>query len=100
MTDRNEQSSRPDSQLAPEDPSRLDAKGRCCGRKPIFYKGGSWRSPPGSPMYFCCECDREFGPDGRQRPNWKYKKCPGCETWISANASACGECICEVDTCD
>lgn len=50
----------------------LDQQGRCCGRKPLFYKGGSWRSPPGSPMHFCCECHREFGPDGKQRPNWAW----------------------------
>ena len=50
----------------------LDEKGRCCGRKPLYYKGGSWRSPPGSPMYFCIGCDREYGPDGHQRPNWAW----------------------------
>lgn len=54
--------------------ARLDEKGRCCGRKPIFYKGGSWRSPPGSPMHFCCGCQREFGPDGEHRPNWAWMK--------------------------
>ena len=51
---------------------RLDDKGRCCGRKPIFYKGGSWRSPLGAPLHFCCECNREFGPDGNQRANWAF----------------------------
>ena len=50
----------------------LDENGRCCGRKPLYYKGGSWRSPPGSPMYFCYRCDREYGPDGHQRANWAW----------------------------
>jgi hypothetical protein len=53
---------------------QLDAKGRCCGRKPIFYKGGSWRSPLSAPMHFCCDCNREYGPDGQQRDNWAWKK--------------------------
>lgn len=61
-----------DAQPTSDALSRLDDKGRCCGRKPIFYKGGSWRSPPQSPMHFCCDCSREFGPDGKQRPNWAW----------------------------
>ena len=48
---------------------KLDVKGRCCGRKPIYYKGGSWRSPPGSPMYFCVRCALDYGPDGYHREN-------------------------------
>ena len=47
----------------------LDARGRCCGVKPHHYKGGSWRSPPGSPLSICLRCHREFGPDDRQRAN-------------------------------
>lgn len=54
--------------------TKLNEHGRCCGRKPIFYKGGSWSSPPGAPLYFCCECCREFGPDGAQRENWAWKR--------------------------
>ena len=51
----------------------LDAKGRCCGRKPIHYKGGSWRSPPGCPMWFCCTCHREYSdPSGVQQANWAW----------------------------
>ena len=46
---------------------RLDDKGRCCGRKPIFYRGGAWNSPPQAPMHYCTRCDREYGPDGVQR---------------------------------
>lgn len=52
---------------------KLDEKGRCCGRKPLFYKGGSWRSPPGSPMKVCCDCNREYDPlTGEQRANWAW----------------------------
>jgi hypothetical protein len=55
----------------------LDAKGRCCGRRPIYYKGGSWRSPLGAPMYHCCDCSAEFGPDGKQRANWAWAAVEG-----------------------
>ena len=59
---------------------KLDEKGRCCGRKPIYYKGRSWRSPPGSPLKFCCGCNREFDPQtGEQRENWAWRKAG--ETW-------------------
>ena len=53
---------------------KLDDKGRCCGRKPVFYKGGSWCSPVGAPMYFCTRCSREYGPDGEheQRENFTW----------------------------
>jgi hypothetical protein len=52
----------------------MDEKGRCCGVKPIHYKGGSWRSPPGSPMYFCCRCSREYdGVTKAQRSNFAWK---------------------------
>ena len=52
---------------------KLDEKGRCCGRKPIYYKGGSWRSPPGAPLMFCGRCNREYDPiTGEQRENWAW----------------------------
>ena len=52
---------------------KFDEKGRCCGRKPIHYKGGSWCSPPGSPMYFCDRCDRQYDPEtGNQVENWAW----------------------------
>lgn len=51
---------------------KLDDKGRCCGRKPIFYS--SWRSPLMAPLHFCCDCCREYGPDGQQRQNWAWKE--------------------------
>lgn len=71
----------------------LDDKGRCCGRKPIHYKGGSFASPPGSPMLFCHRCCREYDvTSGEQRPNWKYKLCPDCGRYMATAATACGEC--------
>lgn len=53
---------------------KLDEKGRCCGRKPIKYKGGSWRSPL-YPMYFCTRCDRAYSVDSlKQIENWAWKR--------------------------
>ena len=53
---------------------KLDPNGRCCGRKPLHYKGGSYRSPD-HPMKFCSRCDREYCPDtGIQRENWAWVK--------------------------
>lgn len=75
---------------------KIDPQGRCCGRKPIHYKGGSFASPLGAPLLFCPRCNREYDVStGEQRPNWAFKKCPGCGCWIAGGASACSECICE-----
>jgi hypothetical protein len=53
----------------------LDDKGRCCGRKPLHYKGGSWRSPPGAPLLFCCECCREYDPATKaQKASWAWRE--------------------------
>lgn len=50
---------------------KLDEKGRCCGRKPIDYKG-SWRSIP---QKFCPRCCRAFSREtGEQIDNWAWKK--------------------------
>lgn len=48
---------------ASETLASLDEKGRCCGRKPMHYKGGSWRSPPGAPFLWCDRCDKLFDPE-------------------------------------
>jgi hypothetical protein len=82
--------------------SQLDELGRCCGRKPIFYKGGNWRSPPQAPMHFCTRCSREYGPDGQQRANHSWAKCVECGSWVggfhgSRRVALCGECACEDD---
>lgn len=48
-------------------PHELDTKGRCCGRKPIFYKTSNGiRSCPDH-HYYCSRCRREFSPNGEQR---------------------------------
>jgi hypothetical protein len=53
---------------------RLNERGQCCGRKPIHYKGGSYCSPPGSPMKFCTVCSREYSVEtGEQKENWAYR---------------------------
>jgi hypothetical protein len=81
--------------------SQLDEKGRCCGRKPIFYKGGSWASPLEAPMYLCTRCDREFGPDGKQRDSRAWGLCGDCGCWArkayGQKVAYCGECSVEQD---
>jgi len=53
--------------------SMLDSKGRCCGRKPLEYRG-SWHGPR---QYFCTRCDRSFDLDtGKQIENWAWKRDP------------------------
>lgn len=45
---------------------KLDAKGRCCGRKPMVYK---------RPQHylFCDRCCSAFAPSGVQIANWAYE---------------------------
>ena len=51
----------------------LDDKGRCCGRKPIVYKGGGWRHL-GPAMKFCDRCCRAYHPEtGEQMPNFAWE---------------------------
>lgn len=79
--------------------SKLDAKGRCCGRKPLDYKRGLL-TPSSKPHKFCTRCDREYDRvTGEQTENWAHRKCPGCGNWIAGAASACGECTCEQEGC-
>lgn len=55
----------------------LDAKGRCCGRKPIDYKGGAWNSPLQA-QKFCWRCNRAYDrTTGVQIENWAFVKAPG-----------------------
>ena len=55
---------------------RLDAKGRCCGRKPTYYKGGRGAmSPAGAPMLYCPRCHAEYDvATGVQRPSRKWRR--------------------------
>lgn len=51
-------------------PQKLDAKGRCCGVKPLRYKH--------DPHFFCCRCNRAYSLDiGHQIPNWAWKEVAG-----------------------
>lgn len=53
-------------------PKSLDDKGRCCGRKPIDYKGGAWNSPV-RPQKFCTRCSRAYDRiTGEQLENWAH----------------------------
>lgn len=55
----------------------IDEKGRCCGRKPLHYKGGSWRYD-GPPQLFCTRCDRSYNPETKeQQANWAWAKVDG-----------------------
>lgn len=47
--------------------SKLDEKGRCCGRKPIEYKRDRRK--------FCFRCDRSFDIEtGEQMENWAWRQ--------------------------
>jgi hypothetical protein len=51
---------------------KLDAKGRCCGRKPIDYKGrrGSYETP----HKYCPRCDRSYDRvTDQQIENWAWE---------------------------
>ena len=46
---------------------KLDAKGRCCGRKPVIYKR--------PPSRFCCRCNRSYDyEENQQIANWAWKQ--------------------------
>lgn len=60
-----------------EPAAKLDAKGRCCGRKPLYYRTYRGAGTRRDPHHFCCVCDREFWPSGEQRPNWAWMECEG-----------------------
>lgn len=38
---------------------KLDINGRCCGRKPMVYKSGTW-TPLQRPHRFCPRCGASF----------------------------------------
>ena len=45
--------------------TKIDGKGRCCGRKPIVYKRSIHHT-------FCCRCHRAHDPQGNQIDNWAW----------------------------
>ena len=55
----------------------LDADGRCCGRKPLFYKTRMGFRDGWDPHHFCTRCDAEYDTDGKQRPNWAWTAVEG-----------------------
>lgn len=50
----------------------LDAKGRCCGRKPLVYKRDA--------TLFCHRCSRAYTLDGEQKPSYCFV--PTVGGWI------------------
>ncbi len=58
-------------------PRSLDEMGRCCGRKPIFYKTTRGLQASKDPHHFCCTCGADFTPDGKQRANWAWASAEG-----------------------
>ncbi len=53
-------------------PRQMTEEGRCCGRKPLFYKTSRGMKVVKDAHYFCTTCDAEFGVDGKQRANWAW----------------------------
>ena len=52
----------------------MDAKGRCCGRKPILYKSGL-RTSSKCPHFFCTRCDSSYDATTREQiENWAFVK--------------------------
>lgn len=50
----------------------LDEKGRCCGLKPMVYRGRNTTST--GPHRFCVRCDRAYSlEENEQIPNWAWK---------------------------
>jgi hypothetical protein len=51
----------------------LDDKGRCCGRKPLVYRGRNTTST--GPHKYCPRCDRAYELEGNEQiPNWGWKQ--------------------------
>lgn len=54
----------------------LPSDGRCCGRKPLFYKR-DYRTNAPRPHHFCTRCDAEYDEGGTQTPNWQWAEMDG-----------------------
>lgn len=55
---------------------KLDDKGRCCGRKPILYKG-KYTTAAG-PQRYCPRCDRAYDiEENEQIRNWAWEQVNG-----------------------
>jgi hypothetical protein len=63
----------------------LDAKGRCCGRKPMVYK--SHTSTSTGPHRYCPRCDRAYDLEtGEQVRNWAWYQHDG--KWYCSTSRA------------
>jgi len=57
----------------------LNAKGQCCGRKPMVYKTWQGSMPP---HRYCPRCDRAYDPEeNEQIRNWAWSQLPSGE-WV------------------
>ncbi len=54
----------------------LAADGRCCGRKPLEYKSGTW-TPLGMPHKLCTRCYAEYTVDGKRMQQDAPKRAGG-----------------------
>ncbi len=51
----------------------LDDKGRCCGRKPIVYRGRNTTAT--GPHRFCTRCCAAYHlTENKQIPNWAWRQ--------------------------
>lgn len=52
----------------------IDAKGRCCGRKPLHYKRGHTTTLK-RPQLFCTRCDAAYDPETKEQvENWAFTR--------------------------
>lgn len=52
----------------------IDAKGRCCGRKPLHYKRGL-TTTLNRPQLFCTRCSAAYDPETHEQlENWAWFK--------------------------
>lgn len=66
-------------------PGILDAKGRCCGRKPMVYKS-AWSTADG-PHRWCSRCCRAYDlHENRQISSWAWKLVDGA--WVRQTGKA------------
>ena len=61
--------------------------GRCCGRKPLFYKT-DYRTRARRPHHFCTKCDAEYDAEGVQRRNWAWGEIDGVLYHVVVTAKA------------
>ena len=66
---------------------KLDDKGRCCGRKPMVYRGK--HTTADGPHRFCPRCDRAYSlEDNEQIPNWAYARWRNTDLFVSKKSGS------------